>query len=89
MDKSVVNELRRTNAVPFRVVYWLEALAPILEHDDFGIMYKGYVLAEDSFGKFSAIIGTTDKLLGTPLDVVPNGTPYKILKVEDSVAATA
>lgn len=55
----------------------------MVEHDDFGMMYKGSILAEDGYGKYAAIIGTTDLLLKTPLEATSNGTQYKVLKIEN------
>ena len=79
-----INKLRKDNEVPFQVLSWLEKLNPMVEHDDFGRMYKGCVLAEDIYGKYAAIIGTTDQLLKTPLENATNGTQYRILKIENS-----
>lgn len=86
MDKAQVSRLRKTNTIPFKVIYWLEALVPVLEHDDLGVMYKGCVIVEDSFGRYAAIIGTTDKLLSGHYDV-NGGTPFKVLKVESNILA--
>lgn len=82
MDMLQINKLRKDNEIPFQVVSWLEKLNPMVEHDDFGRMYKGCVLAEDIYGKYAAIIGTTDQLLKTPLEATTNGTQYRILKIE-------
>lgn len=82
MDMLQINKLRKDNEVPFKVLNWLEKLNPMVEHDDFGRMYKGCVLAEDIYGKYAAIIGTTDQLLKTSLDETTNGTQYRILKIE-------
>lgn len=83
MDMLQINKLRKDNEIPFKVVSWLENLNPMVEHDDFGRMYKGCVLAEDIYGKYAAIIGTTDQLLKIPLESTTNGTQYKILKIEN------
>lgn len=83
MEMLQINKLRKSNEVPFSIISWLKELDPIVEHDDFGMMYRGCVLAEDDYGKYTAIIGTTDHLLENPLEVTSNGTLYKILKVED------
>lgn len=82
MDMLQINKLRKDNEIPFQVLSWLEKLNPMVEHDDFGRMYKGCVLAEDIYGKYAAIIGTTDQLLKTPLEATTNGTQYRILKIE-------
>jgi len=78
-----INTLRKANEVPFKILNWLEELNPIVEHEDFGMMYRGCVVAEDNYGKYSAIVGTTDRLLKTPIEATPNRTQYKILKVLD------
>lgn len=83
MDMLQINKLRKSNEIPFNILNWLKELYPIVEHDDFGMMYKGCVLAEDGYGKYTAIIGTTDHLLKTPLEITPNGMHYKILKIEE------
>ncbi len=82
MDMLQINKLRKANELPFKVLHWLEALNPIVEHDAVGKMYKGCVLAEDGYGKYAAIVGTTDQLLNTPLEAISNGTQYKVLKIE-------
>ena len=82
MDMLQINKLRKANEIPFKVLSWLEELNPIVEHDELGMMYKGSILAEDGYGKFAAIIGTTDYLLKNPLKVTSNGTQYKILMIE-------
>lgn len=82
VDITQVNKLRRANEIPFRVIDWLEELSPVATHDDFGMMYKGCILAKDCHGKFAAIVGTTDQLLKMPLDNSANTTPYRILKIE-------
>lgn len=83
MDILHINKLRRTNEIPFKVISWLEELMPIVDHDDVGTIYKGSILAEDSYGKYTAIVGTTDQFLKSPLEVTANGTQYKILKIEN------
>jgi len=83
MDMLQINKLRKSNEIPFSILNWLQELDPIVEHDDVGMMYKGCVLAEDGYGKYTAIIGTTDHLLKTPLEFTTNGTQYKILKIEE------
>ncbi len=77
-----INKLRKANEIPFKVVSWLQELDPIVEHDDFGMMYKGCILAEDDYGKYAAIVGTTDQFLNAPLEVTSNSTQYKVLKIE-------
>jgi len=88
VDLTQVNNLRQSNAIPFKILTWLEELKPVAAHDEFGSMYIGCVLAEDSYGKYSAIVGTTYRLLETPLDAFPNGTPYKILKIDQVMPTT-
>jgi|GEM_PF-1679406 hypothetical protein len=83
MDMLQINQLRKNNQIPFNVLNWLEKLNPMVEHDDFGKMYKGSVLAEDIYGKYAAIVGTTDQLLRTPLETIANRNQYKILKIEN------
>lgn len=83
MDIVQINKLRKANEIPFKVLDWLEDLNPIVEHDDFGMMYKGCVLAQDDYGKYAAIIGTTDQLLKTPIEQAMNGTLYKVLSIEN------
>jgi len=83
MELLQVNTLRKANEIPFKILDWLEELNPIVEHEDFGMMYKGCVLAEDGYGKYAAVVGTTDVLLQTPLEAISNGTHYKILKLEN------
>jgi len=83
MELLQINTLRKANEIPFKIVSWLEELNPIVEHDDFGMMYKGCILAEDTYGKFAAVVGTTDALLKTPLEAIANGTQYKILKLDN------
>lgn len=85
MNKTEINQLRRANAIPFKVVDWLEALTPIVAHDEFGVIYRGCILAEDGYGKYAAIIGTTDRLLKTAGDIAHYSTPYRILKVEKRI----
>ena len=82
MEMSRVNDLRQGNKLPFQVVGWLEVLTAVIEHDEFGMMYRGRVIAEDEHGRYLAIIGTTDQLLSRPLNCTSNNNPYKILKVE-------
>ena len=84
MEILEINKLRKSNEVPFSIVSWLKELVPIVEHDVFGMMYRGCVLAEDDYGKYTAIIGTTDYLLKNPLEVTSNGTQYKVLKIEEA-----
>jgi len=85
MDMVHINQLRKANEVPFRVVDWLEALTPVVVSDELGTMYRGCIMAEDGYGKYAAIVGTTDMLLKTPPESAPNGTPYRILKLEKRI----
>ncbi|HMM22710.1 MAG TPA: hypothetical protein PKA10_18480 [Selenomonadales bacterium] len=85
MNKTQIDYLRKTNAIPFTIVDWLETLSPVIVDDHVGTMYKGCILAEDGYGKYAAIVGTTDKLLTTPADKFLNGTPYRILKIEQKI----
>ena len=82
MDIVHINKLRKANEIPFKIVSWLEELHPIVDHDDVGTLYKGNILAEDEYGKYAAIVGTTDQFLKNPLEVTSDGTQYKILKIE-------
>ena len=86
MDQTQVNRLRRANEIPFQVVRWLEELTPVVEHDEFGTIYKGCILAEDGYGKYAAIIGTTDELLRTHI-YADDATPFRVLKIEKRIVA--
>lgn len=85
MDKAQIDYLRKTNVVPFTIVDWLETLSPVIVDESVGTMYKGCILAEDGYGKYAAIVGTTDELLTTPAEKTQNGTPYRILKIEHRI----
>ncbi|MDR3563088.1 MAG: hypothetical protein P4N59_16880 [Negativicutes bacterium] len=87
MGQANVEELRKANAVPFRVVDWLEQLTPVVVHDEWGTMYKGRILAQDSYGTFAAIVGTTDRLLNTHAATPSEQSPYRILKIDGKVLA--
>ncbi|MDR3564027.1 MAG: hypothetical protein P4N41_24690 [Negativicutes bacterium] len=87
MDKFRVEQLRKANEVPFKVVDWLEHLTPVVVHDEWGTMYRGCVLAQDCYGTYAAVVGTTDRLLRTHNDVSPDDTPYRILKIEKRITA--
>ena len=77
MTVAQLTKRRQANEIPFKVFYWLKGLTPVEEHEQYGTMYKGYALAEDPYGKFAAIIGTTDQLLTTATDA-----PLRVLKIK-------
>jgi len=87
MDKISVEQLRKANEVPFQVVDWLEHLTPVVDHDEWGTMYRGCVLAQDCYGTYAAVVGTTDRLLRTHSSVAQGATPYRILKIEKRIRA--
>jgi hypothetical protein len=85
MYVSQVNQLRKTNQLPFKIIGWIERLSPIVLHDDLGTLYRGSVLAQDDYGLYTAIVGTTDRLLMTD-ESEAKDTAYKILKVETDIS---
>lgn len=80
-NKEQVEQMRLNNEVPFKVVNWLEELEVIEENEEFGKIYNGVILAEDAYGVYTALVGTTDELLAAPIDQVCNGSPYKIMGI--------
>lgn len=87
MDRLRVEQLRKANEVPFKVVDWLEHLTPVVDHDEWGTMYRGCVLAQDCYGTYAAVVGTTDRLLRTHSNIASGDTPYRILKIEKRIRA--
>jgi hypothetical protein len=87
MDKFRVEQLRKANEVPFKVVDWLIHLTPVVDHDEWGTMYRGCVLAQDCYGTYAAVVGTTDRLLRRDTSVPSDATPYRILKIEKRISA--
>lgn len=85
MSVVQVNQLRKANQLPFTIVGWIEKLTPVLVHDDLGTLYKGAVLAQDDYGLYTAVVGTTDQLLRTR-DNDSKDASYKILKIENDIA---
>jgi len=85
MDMAEINLLRKANQIPFKIFRWLKVLTPVVVHDEYGTMYKGCIIAEDSFGKYVAIIGVTDQLLRATSTMDCNDTPLKILKIEKRI----
>lgn len=80
-DKDQVDQMRLNNELPFQVVSWIEELEVIEENDKFGKIYNGVILAEDVYGVYTALVGTTDELLAAPADQVCNISPYKIMGI--------
>jgi len=80
---SELISMREANEIPFKVVGWLNELEECGEDKEFGKIYRGRIIAQDGYGMYTAIIGTTDHLLATPPEETCNGQPYKIMKVED------
>jgi len=86
MDEVLIGQMRKNGKVSFKVIDWLEKLTPIAVHDDFGTMYKGCILAKDDYGIYTAVVGTTDQLLGSSSDCVSQGLIYKVLKVSNNIS---
>jgi hypothetical protein len=85
MDRVQLSQLRKTGKLPFRVIDWLEKLAPIAVHDELGTLYKGCILVKDDFGLYTAVVGTTDQLLKTSSGEAGEIPTYKILKVSNTI----
>lgn len=75
MEAAQLNKRRQANEIPFKIFYWLQGLSPVGEQEK-SVTYKGYALAEDAYGKYAAIIGTTDQLLKEASDA-----PLKVLQI--------
>jgi hypothetical protein len=82
MDRAQVNKMRKANQIPFKVVNWLEQLIPAVVHDEFGVMYKGRIIAEDDYGKYAATVGVTNQSM-VPMDC--SSAPFRILKMEQGI----
>ncbi len=82
MEPAQINKLRKANQIPFKVVNWLEQLTPLVVHDEFGVMYKGRIIAEDDYGMYAATVGVTDQTMARR---VCSSALFRILKIEQGI----